>query len=178
MYTASTTTAQSTTTATTTATENGGDVTETTTSVASETTAASSADNTTADTTFENPTVDLTNFDGYTKLPGYEDVDFGGRVFILGLLGEGNETNFYTEDTDSISVAVRERNALVEKLYNCKIEFNISGSPQSLVTAEVTGNVHTIDIWQQQNPSYGLYTNDQNYNLYNIGINFENPWWD
>ncbi len=174
--TAATTTAETTTAETTTAETTTADTT--TASAASETTEASSADETTADTTPENPTIDLSGFDGYTKLPGYEDVDFGGKVFTIGLLGEGNETSFYTEETDSISVAVRERNALVEKLYNCKIEFNISTSPQQVVNADITGNIHTIDLYMTQYPSSAYYTNNQNYNLYNLGINFENPWWD
>ena len=189
--TASTTTAQTTTAATTTADDTTAQTTtadtttaETTTGATetdatepADTTGATEPDDTTAATDPATPTVDLSNFDGYSKLPGYEDVDFGGRVFTLGLHGDGNEIMFYNEGTNVRDVAVRERNVLVEKLYNCKIEFNISASPASIVNADVTGNICTIDYYMTQYPSSGTATNKQNYNLYNLGINFENPWW-
>ena len=189
--TASTTTAQTTTAATTTADDTTAQTTtadtttaETTTGATetdatgpADTTGATEPDDTTAATDPATPTVDLSNFDGYSKLPGYEDIDFGGRVFTLGIIGEGNEVMFYNEGTNVRDVAVRERNALVEKLYNCKIEFNISSSPASIVNADVTGNICTIDYYMTQYPNPAYATNKQNYNLYNLGLNFENPWW-
>ena len=180
--TADTTTAETTTVGTTTAdtttVESTTGATEPDATTAENTTGATEPDATTTSIDPATPTVDLSNFDGYSKLPGYEDVDFGGRTFVIGLLGEGNEGAFYTEDTHLLAVAVRERNALIEKLYNCKLEMNISASPQALVSADVTGNIHTIDFYMTQYPSPSTATADQNYNLYNLGINFENPWWD
>lgn len=187
--TASTTTAATTTAATTTAEGTTAATTDSTPAQTTETTApqdttakGSSEDTTdippaTETTMADSPVIDLSGFDGYTKLPGYEDVDFGGRVFTLGLHDGGNELMFYTDGTTVRDVAVRERNALVEKLYNCKIECNLSASPATLVNADVTGNICTIDYYMTQYPSPGTATNKQNYNLYNLGINFENPWW-
>lgn len=175
--TAATTTADDTTTADTTTAETTTGATETDATKPADTTGATEPDATTAATNPATPTVDLSNFDGYSKLPGYEDVDFGGRVFTLGLHDGGNELMFYTDGTTVRDVAVRERNALVEKLYNCKIECNLSASPATLVNADVTGNICTIDYYMTQYPSPGTATNKQNYNLYNLGINFENPWW-
>ena len=190
--TASTTTAQTTTAATTTADDTTAQTTTADTTTAESTTGATETDATepadtttgatepeatTAATDPATPGVDLSNFDGYSKLPGYEDIDFGGRVFTLGLHDGGNEVMFYNDGTNVRDVSVRERNALVEKLYNCKIEFNISASPASLVNADVTGNICTIDYYMTQYPGPGSATNQQNYNLYNLGINFDNPWW-
>ncbi len=141
---------------------------------ATETTAASSEDPAGAK-------VDLSNFDGYTKL--YEDVDFGGRVFKFALQQDdgsngGTSIDLYSEDMDVISTSIRERNSVVEKLYNCKIDWVFCESPQTLAEADISGNTSTIDIYSVQYASSLYYTNDQNYNLYNLGINFENPWWD
>ena len=174
--TADDTTAQTTTADTTTAESTTG-ATETDATEPADTTGATEPDDTTAATDPATPGVDLSNFDGYSKLPGYEDIDFGGRVFTLGLHDGGNEVMFYNDGTNVRDVSVRERNALVEKLYNCKIEFNISASPASLVNADVTGNICTIDYYMTQYPNPGYATNQQNYNLYNLGINFDNPWW-
>ena len=175
--TADDTTAQTTTADTTTAESTTGATETDATEPADTTTGATEPDDTTAATDPATPGVDLSNFDGYSKLPGYDDVDFGGRVFTLGLHDGGNEVMFYNDGTNVRDVSVRERNALVEKLYNCKIEFNISASPASLVNADVTGNICTIDYYMTQYPNPGYATNQQNYNLYNLGINFDNPWW-
>ena len=126
---------------------------------------------------------DLEGFDGYTKLPGYEDVDFGGRVFTFAMMTDdgsngGNHKDIYSDETDAIATSIRARNDVVEKLYNCTIVLNSSESPGSLVSAEVSGNMHTIDIYAQQYSSAAIYTADQAYNLYNLGIDFTNPWWD
>lgn len=166
------------TTSQTVATEDNSEAETTTSSTGSETTEASSADETTTAENSGISAIDLSGFDGYSKLPGYEDVDFGGRVFLVGLLEGVDSISFYSEDMDSISVSVRERNALVEKLYNCKIETDRSANPYAAATADVTGNVHRIDLYMSQSPSTSTAVNDQNYNLYNLGINFENPWWD
>lgn len=131
--------------------------------------------------------VDPSSYDYYNKLPGYEDVDFGGRVFKIATYegsdegGGGRWDNFrevYSDETDAISTSVRERNGVVERLYNCTIEIHKSTAPGSDAMAEVTANQHTIDIYSQQYTNTGIFTNDQSYNLYNLGIDFSNPWWD
>lgn len=125
----------------------------------------------------------LEGFDGYTKLPGYEDIDFGGRTFVIcGGIETTDVMNtdqeIYSDETDAIHTAVRERNLLVERLYNCNIELLAVETPGATASADVTGNQHTIDIYSAMYLSAGAYTGDQIYNLYNLGINFENPWWD
>ena len=126
---------------------------------------------------------ELEGFNGYTKLPGFEDIDFGGRVFTFAMMTDdgsngGNSKDIYSDETDAIATSIRERNNVVEKLYNCSIAYNFSESPGTLVASEVSGNMHTIDIYAQQYSSSAIYTADQAYNLYSLGIDFENPWWD
>ena len=104
---------------------------------------------------------DLEGFDGYTKLPSYEDVDFGGRVFTFAMMTDdgsngGNHKDIYSDETDAIATSIRARNDVVEKLYNCTIELNSSESPGTLVSAEVSGNMHTIDIYAQQYSSAAI----------------------
>ena len=135
----------------------------------------------------EDPVEPTDDYDYYAKLPGYEDIDFGGRVFKIATYegsdegGGGRWDNFrevYSDETDAISTAARERNGVVEKLYNCTIQIHKSTAPGVDAMAEVTANQHTIDIYSQQYTPHTIFTNDQNYNLYNLGIDFSNPWWD
>ena len=84
----------------------------------------------------------------------------------------------YTTETDSISTAVRDKNATIEKLYNCVIEVNSSESPGSLVNAEVTSGKQTIDMYSYFMSGEGAATSGNNYNLYSLGIDFSNSWWD
>ncbi len=158
---------------------------ETTTETTSATADTQPEDTTSAaeDTDTPPSTVDLSGYDGYTKLPGYEDVDFGGKTFIIsgGIQTPdvmNTDVEIYSDETDLIHTAVRERNLLVEKLYNCKIELYAVGNPQTIASADVTGNMHTLDLYTNTYHSSGYHTGGQNYNLYSLGINFDNPWWD
>lgn len=157
------------------------------TTTASDTTKAGSTDP--EDTTTPEDTnpigggTSLEGFDGYTKLPGYEDIDFGGRTFVIcGGIETTDVMNtdqeIYSDETDAIHTAVRERNLLVERLYNCNIKLLAVETPGAQASADVTGNQHTIDIYSAMYIASSAYTGDQIYNLYNLGINFENPWWD
>ena len=131
--------------------------------------------------------LDYDELDGYGKLPGYEDIDFGGRVFIISALqgsdeaGGGRWDNFrevYCDETDAISTAVRERNQVMEKLYNCTIQVLGTTSPASLASADVTGNMHSLDLYCTSGLSTGTFVNDNAYNLLNYDIDFSHPWWD
>ena len=124
--------------------------------------------------------------DGYDKLKGYEDIDFGGATFVLiGCDGEADGFNsakeIYSDESDAISVAVRERNALIESLYNCVIDGRSSPTPASDAMTEVTSNQHTIDIYTHHYAISGTATDGKVYNLLEIGsrdIDFSQPWWD
>ena len=72
------------------------------------------------------------NFDPTTqKMPGYEDVDFGGKVFVIvgdDGLDDGCNTakEIYIQkdnlNPDAIDLAVDQRNKKIELLYNCVIQ--------------------------------------------------------
>ena len=181
----------------------GTDTTETTTTKGKEnvettTTGDSKQNDTTAstggneDTTTEGQVEDTTTTEtdpedttpaGYGKLKGFEDVDFGGKTFVIaGDDGESDGFNsceeIYSEEADAISVAVRERNLIMSQLYNCSIELHMSENPYTAAMNDVTSNQHTIDFYNHQHGVANTATSGNNYNLYTLGIDFTNDWWD
>ena len=152
-----------------------------------DTTAVPGTDDTTEggeveDTTTEAGPVEVV-FDGTGMLPGYEDIDFRGDTFIIaGYVdcadGFDSDREVYSEDTDAIAVAAKERNKYVELLYNCNIEFNGSESPGSLVSAEVTSGKQTIDMYCMKYSVGSSATGGTNYNLYSLGMDLTADWWD
>lgn len=157
-------------------TEASGNTETSDTDVAEETTEA------TEETAPVTPVDPMETWDGYTKLPGFEDVDFRGTTFVIAGkttddVSFPTDIEIYTEETDAVSTAVRERNTTVEKLYNCKIEKVSSENPAALVSAEVSSGKHTIDMYTTSENSSSA-TSGTNYNLYTLGIDFSNSWWD
>ncbi len=133
------------------------------------------------------PDAEPEEYDPYNKLAGYENIDFGGRIFLIATYegsdqgGGGRWDNFrevYSEESDAISSAVRNRNMVVEKLYNCSITTHKSTAPDNAAKSEVTANQHTIDLYSKQYTSTDIAADDQSFNLYNLGIDFSKPWWD
>ena len=129
---------------------------------------------------------DTGDLNPYEKLPGYEDISFGGRTFkLIGADGESDGFNsakeIYSEESDAISVAVRERNELVEDLYDCTINGVASADPAKATSDEVTSNQHSIDIYTHHYAISGTSEGGNAYNLLDIGsrsIDFSKPWWD
>ena len=117
------------------------------------------------------------------KPPGFEDLDFGGKTFVIATQSGTDprwETTkeIYSDSPDAIGTAVRERNKLVELLYNCKIEVNDSEDPNGLAMAEVTSNQHTIDLFSATTLGKSPSEQGNIYNLYTLGIDFSHEWWD
>ena len=131
-------------------------------------------------------TTDPSEPTGYEKLAGYEDISFGGRTFtLIGCDGEADGFNsakeIYSEESDAISVAVRERNDIIESLYDCTIKGLSSPTPAGDAMTEVTSNQHSIDIYTHHYAISGTATDGKVYNLLDIGtrdIDFSKPWWD
>ncbi|MBQ2988080.1 MAG: hypothetical protein IJD59_03150 [Clostridia bacterium] len=117
------------------------------------------------------------------KPSGFEDLSFGGKTFRIAA-SEGRDPRWqsakeiYSDESDTISNAVRERNTIVESLYDCTIEMIPSEDPVGLTMAEVTANQHTIDVFSATGFGKSLAENGNIYNLYNIGIDFSHEWWD
>ena len=88
----------------------------------------------------------------FIKPSGFEDLSFGGKTFRIAT-SEGTDPRWesakeiYSDESDAISSAVRERNSIVESLYDCKIEMVASQDPVGLTMAEVTSGNQTIDIF-------------------------------
>ena len=141
-------------------------------------------DTQTTDTT-DNGNDPIVANDPYKKLPGYENVDFGGYTFVIAG-DDGSATGDWdsvreidTDLSDAVSVKVRERNDLVGALYNCKVELKSCGTPGAYTTAnnDVTGNMHTVDIFTCIYQSGGVAKSGNVYNLYEY-LDLENEWWD
>ena len=117
------------------------------------------------------------------KPKGFEDLDFGGKTFVIATQSGTDprwETTkeIYSDNPDAIATAVRERNKLVELLYNCKIEVKDSEDPNGLAMAEVTSNQHTIDLFSATTLGKSPSEQGNIYNLYSLGIDFSHDWWD
>ena len=121
--------------------------------------------------------------DGYSKPYGFEDVDFGGATFTIAA-DDGTSDGWdaskevYSEETDTISVAVRLRNEVMQELYNCTVEVEAVTDIVSLLQADRTAGTDYIKMFTVKHGAKGQIDGGTNYNLYTLGINFENPWWD
>lgn len=119
----------------------------------------------------------------YLKPQGFEDLDFGGKTFVIATQS-GTDTRWettkeiYTDEPSAIGTAVRERNKIIELLYNCKIEVKDSEDPNGLAMAEVTSNQHTIDLFSATTLGKSPSEQGNIYNLYTLGIDFSHDWWD
>lgn len=119
----------------------------------------------------------------FIKPSGFEDLSFGGKTFRIAT-SEGTDPRWesakeiYSDESDAISSAVRERNSIVESLYDCKIEMVASQDPVGLTMAEVTSGNQTIDIFSATGFGKSPSENGNIYNLYNLGIDFSHEWWD
>ena len=118
---------------------------------------------------------------GEQKLPGFEHVDFGGKIFTFESILSRADWNCYEvavvdEDaSDSLSMAITRRNDTISELYNCGIE-QISNADGVLQNDFATEQCH-IDIATGMASLGNLGTGNW-YNLRTIGIDLSNPWWD
>lgn len=119
----------------------------------------------------------------YIKPQGFEDLDFGGKTFVIATQSGTDarwetKKEIYSDEPSAIGTAVRERNKIVEMLYNCKIEINDSENPNALAMSEVTSNQHTIDLFSATTLGKSPSEQGNIYNLYTLGIDFSHDWWD
>ena len=117
------------------------------------------------------------------KPSGFENLSFGGRTFTIAA-ASGTDPRWesakeiYSDGADAVSTAVRERNAVVESLYDCKIKIVATEDPAGLAMAEVTANTHNVDIFSATGFGKSLSESGNIYNLYSIGVDFSREWWD
>ena len=118
---------------------------------------------------------------GLKPLAGYENVNFGGKIFTFEAVLDDPDWNCYEiavadEDaSDSLSMAIIRRNDTMMELYNCGIE-QVASSEGILANDFATEQCH-IDIAATHYNLLGK-GNGNYYNLATIGIDLSNPWWD
>ncbi len=161
-------------------TESSSAIQTTDTTATSDSTSNTDIEDTSSDTTEEeNP---YANWDPHTKLPGYEDLSFGGQKFLIAGYkdasdGYDTEREVYSEDTDTIADGANTKTYTVEKLYNCDIEFVGAESPNQFIDAANAGG-ETVHLLCSKYSHASVATNGKNYNLYGMGIDLSQPWFD
>ncbi len=117
---------------------------------------------------------------GLKPLAGYENVNFGGKIFTFQAVLDNADWNCYEiavadEDaSDSLSMAIIRRNDTMMELYNCGIE-QVASSEGILANDFATEQCH-IDITATQ---YNISVKaDGNYYNFNDLVTLSNPWWD
>ena len=117
-------------------------------------------------------------FNESKKMPGYENIDFGGRTFVI-IGADGESDGFNTakeiyldpknENPDAIDLAVDKRNKLIEAHYNCIIQGEVVDSPATDANNNVLKGGKPIDIFNQKYASITLGSGGKAYNLYELG---------
>ncbi|MBE6654187.1 MAG: hypothetical protein E7608_01865 [Ruminococcaceae bacterium] len=117
---------------------------------------------------------------GLKPLAGYENVNFGGKIFTFEAVLDNADWNCYEiavadEDaSDSLSMAIIRRNDTMMELYNCGIE-QVASSEGILANDFATEQCH-IDIAATHYNLLGK--GNGNYYNFNDLVNLKNPWWD
>ena len=118
---------------------------------------------------------------GLKPLAGYENVNFGGKIFTFEAVLDNADWNCYEiavadEDaSDSLSMAIIRRNDTMMELYNCGIE-QVTNADGILANDFATEQCH-IDIGTGM-ASLGNLGTGQWDNYHTLGIDLTNPWWD
>ena len=155
----------------------------------SQSTSSSNADSTGSSESSGNG-ADLDVFDPTKKMPGYEDVDFGGKVFVIvGDDGADDGCNtakeiYIQKDNDSpdaIDLAIDQRNKLIEQLYNCVIQGEATETPGGDASNNVLKGGNEISIFNDKYGAATFATSGKVYNLLELGsrtIDFSQSYFD
>ena len=151
---------------------------ETTTAAQQTETTVTEEETTVEETTSGEPT-------GYEKMAGYEDVDFGGKTFLIASYNYtdedwANASEFWVEDitNDAVNDAVYDRNRMMQTLYNCKIEVDSGGWDNGFNASVAAGDGKYI---LGSTASYGITGCSKSgnyYNLLKLDVDWTQPWWD
>ncbi len=116
--------------------------------------------------------------------PGFEDVNFGGKVFTIatpygrGDAWENKDIGTDEEDTtDPIDLIVEERNMIVGDLYDCTIVAKLAAYPTGELTNDFATGTCTIDMVADRYALSG-FAGGNYYNLNNLDVDFSQPWFD
>ncbi|MCQ2436378.1 MAG: hypothetical protein MJ101_05685, partial [Clostridia bacterium] len=126
--------------------------------------------------------------DGYSRLAGFEDVDFGGREFLFvstfddsdGVGRWNTAAEIFQEslnNTTPLTAAVYNRNTVMKNLYNCSITLVQEGNGGTLVSNDILSNTNTVDFYTSQNAIFtGGSANLMN--AYSLDIDFTAEGWN
>ena len=121
---------------------------------------------------------------GEYKRPGFEEVDFDGKVFTIAVpVGKGDGWDNYDiapddeNSPDPLDQAILKRNKIIEELYNCKIVQKSSANPIGELESDFATGKNTIDMVADR---YALPTfSDGNfYNVNNLNLDLTKEWFD
>ena len=131
-------------------------------------------------TTTSGGSEDPTEWDGLTKLPGKEHVDFGGRTFFIASRDDGqgydttNEVWVESLTGNAYNDSVYERNKIMQELYNCTIKVDKNGQDGFAADKASGGGKYIASTDQYA----GLATPKGYYNIHSLGIDLQREWWD
>ncbi len=159
--------------------------TEVETTAKGDVTTADSGSQTTTETVTETEEVtESAEPTGKEVLPGYEDVNFGGRTFLIASNADedgdwADAADFWVEGitNDAINDAVWERNDVMSKLYNCSIEVDNGGWDNGFNAAVASGDDRYIAA-SSEYALFGGYASGKYYNVLKLGMDLTQDWWD
>ncbi len=147
-----------------------------------------SADNTTTQQATEETTEEEsteTELTGREKMSGFEDVDFGGKTFLIATDPRddpdwANAADFWVESltNDAINDAVYDRNDIIQKLYNCKIEIDNGGWANGFNASIASGDGRYILGTCTSTATNSQAKSGNFYNLLKLDVDWSQPWWD
>ena len=155
---------------------------ETTTTASSTETTAKETVLTTEEQTTEEVSTELT---GREKMPGHEDIDFGGLTFLIASNDNGagdddwdDASEWWVESitNNAVNDAVFDRNEVMHSLYNCTIEVDAGGWANGFSADVASGGGRYIGgtmLVNRKNHASSNY-----YNLLKLDFNFDEEWWN
>lgn len=121
---------------------------------------------------------------GEYKRPGFEEVDFDGKVFTIAVpVGKGDGWDNYDiapddeNSPDPLDQAILKRNKIIEELYNCKIVQKSSANPIGELESDFATGKNTIDMVADR---YALpaFSDGNFYNVNNLNLDLTKIWFD
>ena len=141
---------------------------------------------TTAEVTEEDITTETesTALTGREKMPGYEDVDFGGFDFLISSNCDGDDSwedgkDFWVESlsNDSVNDAVYDRNDVMHNQYNCTISVDSGGKDNGFNADVASGGGKYIGATKLYGPIKS-YVSGTYYNLLKLDVDFTQSYFD
>lgn len=121
---------------------------------------------------------------GEYKRPGFEKVDFDGKVFTIAVpVGKGDGWDNYDiapddeNSPDPLDQAILKRNKTIEELYNCKIVQKSSANPIGELESDFATGENTIDMVADR---YALpaFSDGNFYNVNRLNLDLTKIWFD